>query len=190
MSFDVSLRFGQSAESDIARWLRSRGSSVLPVYETMLDTHKGPRLFVLGETLIAPDLFVFGKGPPVWIEVKHKTAFAWHRITGNWVTGIDLRHYTDYCQVDRVTPWPVWLLFLHKDGTAKDSPPDGPVGLFGADIESLRRNEHHRHANHGRSGMVYWTRDVDGGPLRKLAELDEVIGCESSMAVVDLPRMW
>ncbi len=177
MSFEESLRYGQAGESAIARWLIARGSTVMPVYEKILDTDKGPQVFTPGGPLIAPDLFVFGRGQQVWIEAKHKSAFTWHRLTGHWVTGIDLRHYTDYCQVARVTPFPVWLLFLHKDGTAKDSPPDGPVGLFGADIESLRQNEHHRHANHGTSGMVYWARDVDGGPLRKLAALDEIVWC-------------
>jgi len=52
-------------------------------------------------------------------------------------------------------PWPVWLLFLQRDGIAKDSNP-GPSGLFGNNIEYLIKHENHRHNNWGKNGMVYW----------------------------------
>ena len=43
-------------------------------------------------------------------------------MTGHWVTGIDLRNYEDYLRVQAISPWPIWLLFLHFDGQAKDYP--------------------------------------------------------------------
>lgn len=163
--------FGIAGESLISKWLRHKGFGVLPVYEKTINTGKGPQLYLPKDTLIAPDLFAFkGQGRVGWIEAKHKTAFTWHRISRSWVTGIDLRHYKDYCRVDDETPWPVWLLFLHEGGAAKDSPPNSPAGLFGNSLGYLRNNEHHRHENWGKSGMVYWSIKA----LRLLASSEEL----------------
>lgn len=41
-NFERKLEWGQAAESDIASWLMRRGYSVMPVYEKILDTGKGP----------------------------------------------------------------------------------------------------------------------------------------------------
>jgi hypothetical protein len=168
--FEKSLAFGQTAESLIAVWLRGRGYTVVPVYEKLFDTGKGPQVFTPTAELVAPDMLVFKGDRALWIEAKHKTAFTWHRLTGRWVTGVDLRHYENYCKVDDTTPWPVWLLFFHRGGQAKDSPADSPAGLFGNTLAYLRAHENHRHDNWGRSGMVYWAY----GSLRQLATRDEL----------------
>lgn len=170
MTFGHMLGYGQAGESAIAMWLRRKGWAVLPVYEKIIDNGKGPHLFLPEGSLIAPDLFVFNGEKVLWIEAKHKTAFSWHRISSRWVTGIDLNHYEDYKRVDLMTPWPVWLMFLHEGGQAKDSPPDSPSGLFGNKLEYLKEHENHQHQNHGRYGMVYWALET----LYKLAELREV----------------
>lgn len=172
MGFESQLRFGQAGESVIATWLRSRGRAVMPVYEKIMDTGKGPQVFMPAGSLVAPDLLTWGGAAPCWIEAKHKTAFSWHRISRQWVTGIDLRHYEDYCRVEDQSPWPVWMLFLHQGGQAKDSPADSPAGLFGNPLRVLRTKENHRSANHGTSGMVYWAI----GSLRKLADHEELAG--------------
>lgn len=170
MTFANSLAYGQTGETAIALWLRSRGSTVLPVYEKIIDTGKGPQLFLPeGASLIAPDMLVFRGNNVLWIEAKHKTAFSWHRLTGRWVTGIDLRHYADYCQVDDYSPWPVWLLFLHRGGQAKDSPANSPAGLFGNTLSILRACENHRSDKWAR-GMVYWSIDN----LKWIADLKDV----------------
>ncbi len=106
----------------------------------------------------------------MWVEAKHKTAFSWHRMTGEWCTGIDICHYEDYCKVQDAFPWAVVLLFLHDGGQAKDSPPS-PSGLFGRKLSYLREHEHHRHVNWGRYGMVYWGIDA----LQKLADIGELL---------------
>lgn len=179
MSFRQSLTFGQAGESDIARWLKQNGYSILPVYEKILDTGKGPQLFLPDGCLIAPDMLVFkGNDKTLWIEAKHKTAFTWHRNTKRWTTGIDLRHYEDYLKVDDFSPWPVWLLFLHRGGQAKDSPPDSPAGLFGNKLEILRKCENHRHDGWA-NGMVYW--GIEN--LKKLASLETVIGIDQNQHV-------
>lgn len=170
MNFDSQLRYGQAGESAIAMWLRKNGATVLPVYEKIMDTGKGPQLFAPDMKLIAPDMLIYNGDEVLWIEAKHKTAFSFHRITGQWVTGIDLRHYHDYCTVDDQSPWPVWLLFLHRGGQAKDSPANSPAGLFGNALKVLRCCESHRSDKWGRSGMVYWAKDS----LRQLATLEAV----------------
>ena len=155
-AFTRQLHYGVSAESAISRWLQGRGWSVMPVYEKLIDEGKGPQIFQASGPLIAPDLFVFNGQRAMWVEAKHKNAFTWHRITERWATGIDRRHYHDYLQVANSSPWPLWLLFLHDGGQAKDSPPASPAGLFGNEIAILERCINHQSDNWGRSGMVYW----------------------------------
>ena len=171
--FASSLRFGKIGESTIAEWFKKKGYSALPVYEKQTDEGKGPQLYTPLEALIAPDILVFNKSRGVfWIEAKHKTAFTYHRKTGEWNTGIDQRHYDDYLQVAQVSPWPIWLLFLHEAGRAKDTPPGkiSPTGLFGQELLWLDAHIHHRHGNWGNGGMVYWTNTA----LKKIATLKEV----------------
>lgn len=165
--FDVQLKRGKIGESQIANWFKSKGYHVLPVYEIEKNQYAGPAVFsVNGEKIIAPDMLIFGKEKPIyWIEAKHKNAFTWHRKSKRFVTGIDLHHYKEYQKLSKLIDWPIWLLFLHKPGIAKDSPP-GPSGLFGNNLEYLMQNENHRHANWGKSGMVYWAIDK----LKKLSD--------------------
>ena len=156
MSFEQALEFGQAGESTIALWLRGRGNTVLPAYEKIIDTGKGPRLFLPDGVLVAPDFLTWNGETVQWIEAKRKTAFTWHRKTQRWVTGIDLLHYADYLKVADGSPWPVWLLFLHDGGKAKDSPDESPKGLFGNNLAILQKNVNHIHENWGKNGMVYW----------------------------------
>jgi len=166
------LSFGQIGESRIAGWFKRKGYSVLRVYEKEINSGKGPRFFTPHGKLIALDMLVINKlaRKVFWIEAKHKTAFTWHRNTGEWVTGIDLKHYGDYCSLQKLSPFPVWLLFLHLGGQAKDSPAQSPAGLFGGELGYLQKHEHHRHRNWGIGGMVYWAHKT----LREIANLEEV----------------
>lgn len=168
--FKTQLNYGRAAESDIAIWLRSRGNTVMPVYEKIIDDGKGPQVYSPSEAMIAPDLLTWKKNSVTWIEAKHKTAFSWHRLTGRWVTGIDLRHYQHYLSILKTTPWPVWLLFLHEGGSAKDSIETSPSGLFGNDLSVLSDHENHRSDKWGRSGMVYWAIEW----LKQLATIEEL----------------
>jgi len=161
--FEQQLAIGKIGESEIAGWLKARGNNVLPIYEIEKNQFKGPAVYPSsGNSLTAPDMLIFGKNT-MWIEAKHKNAFSWHRISEKkhekpWVTGIDLHHYKQYLEVMNLSDWPVWLFFLHRKGTAKDTPPGelSPTGLFCNDLNFLKNNENHRHNNHGKSGMVYW----------------------------------
>lgn len=170
MSFEDNLQYGSAGEGRIAKWFRGKDYNVLPAYEKIIDSGKGPRLFTASSRLVAPDLLVFNSEKVFWVEAKRKSAFTWHRNTKRWTTGIDLHHYFDYCKVDDGTPWPVWLMFLHESGQAKDSPEGCPTGLFGNSLEILRGCENHRHGNWGKHGMVYWAVES----LKKIAELNRI----------------
>lgn len=164
--FEHYLEKGKVGESYIAAWIRNKGYHVLPVYEIEKNQYKGPAVYAAdGREIIAPDMLIFGKEKIIWIEAKHKDAFSWHRKTQRFVTGIDLHHYKQYQQIMKIAEWPVWLLFLHRGGQAKDSPPS-PAGLYGNRLEYLINHENHRHQNHGKTGMVYWKIE----DLKKIAE--------------------
>lgn len=159
MSFSGRLQRGQVGESAIARWLRSRGWSLLPVYDIEHHTGKGPRVFGPQGTMVAPDILAFRGDAIMWVEAKHKTAFTWYREKEQWETGIDLCYYEDYCQIEDRFSWPVWLMFLHRGGKAKDSPEESPAGLFGRELRFLRESRSHLSPKMGKGGMIFWSID-------------------------------
>ncbi len=176
VTFDEQLRFGKVGEGRIARWLIAKGYSVLPIYEKERETGKGPVLYSADGVAVAPDMVVYKGAVVKWLEAKTKSSFSWHRISGEWRTGIDLRHYEEYLKVARAAPWELWLLFLHLNPTgAKDTPLElvgkSPVGLFGNALSYLEKHEGHRHPGWGNSGMVYWGH----AHLRLLAEIGDVL---------------
>jgi hypothetical protein len=172
VSFEKQLSIGKVGESRIARWLMKRGNLVLPVYEIAENQYKGPALYSASASIISPDMVVFNSGKVLWVEAKNKSAFTWHRKTSRFVTGIDKHHYYEYLRVSRQTKTPVWLLFLHGKGTAKDTPKGltSPSGLFGGEVFSLNRLINHEHENWGKYGMVYWAESS----LKKFASIEEV----------------
>lgn len=166
--FSACLSFGVIGEGEISKWLRSVGFNVLPAYEKEIDNGKGPRLFTasFGE-LITPDMLVFGNDKIIWVEAKTKTAFTWYRISQKWQDGIDEHHWNQYCEVSKISNWPVWIFFLHRPGgVAKDTPPERepPTGLYGNELSILETKIDHKSDKWGSSGMVYWNIDA----LRKI----------------------
>jgi hypothetical protein len=163
--FEQNLASGQLGESLISRWLQGRGHAVFPAYQIEHQTGKGPQMFAASGDMVLPDLLAFRSGKIRWFEAKHKTCFTWHRISGRWTTGIDLRHYHEYQEVAHRTSLSVWLLFFHpksepsKSDLAHGCPPFCPTGLFGNDISVLTECESHRSDRHGRTGMVYWAHE-------------------------------
>ena len=162
-TFEKMLESGKAGETVIADWLKARGWSVLPVYEKIIDEGKGPQIFSADGELVAPDLLAFNAHKFLWVEAKHKTGFSWHRMSNRWVTGIDKRHFNDYLKVKKKSNIPLWLMFLHDGGTAKDSP-ESPAGLFTGEISDLNKNINHCSDRWGSSGMVYWAIET----LRKI----------------------
>lgn len=175
-SFRETLAFGQAGEKTVSEWLQARGHAVFPAYEKEGGDFKGPQLFAASGDLVLPDLLAFKSGTAIWFEVKRKTCFTWHRISRQWVTGIDLHHYQQYQKVSARTCLPVWLVFFHPQAqpNARDvthgCPKFCPTGLFGNDISVLAACENHRHENWGRHGMVYWAHSS----LRLIAKAEEL----------------
>lgn len=186
MSFQDNLKIGKMGESHISMWFRKRGYTVLPVYEKIIDEGKGPQLFTPSCELVAPDMLVFKSENTLWIEAKYKTRFSWYGIKHRFVTGIDQRHYHDYCRLAEFSKFPVWLLFLHScsetwsdDVNKWNAPAKCPVGLFGQDIKYLMKHESHKNEKHGRTGMVYWAHET----LKLIAPLEEVIGSDTRLRI-------
>lgn len=171
--FHENLSTGRLGEDVISCWLRKRGSHILPAYEVELGGKKGPRFFSSeGGQFRAPDLLAVAKTGITWIECKTKTAFTWFRIGDCWQDGIDKKCWQDYIEVEKLSQFPVWLLFLHRPGEhlAKDTP-DGkipPVGLWGNSLANLRAEIDHV-SDRWAGGMVYWNlsslRKLSGWPL-------------------------
>jgi len=176
-TFEDKLERGRVAESLIAKWLMQRGSMVLPVYELERQTGKGPRVFMTGKSLVAPDLLAIKDGTATLIEAKHKTVFSWHRLTLQWQTGIDKHHFEQYCKVREESKLQVYIFFYHNCSTPseKDRRHDGcpatcPTGLYADTVDSLKGIIAHISDKRGKGGMVFWNHC----DLTKVAECTQV----------------
>lgn len=183
-SFNDAYAFGLVAEGQIAQWLvHVQHWNLLPVYEIEIPSGKGPRLLTPNHKLIAPDILAMKyqgrKFLIKWYEAKHKTRFSWYRKSGTWQTGIDLRHYLHYAQVQKETGKEVYVCFLHEcsapsaSDLAHGCPPECPTGLFGQTLDHLIAHEHHRDSwkdERREYPMVYWNEQ----DLERLATLEEV----------------
>jgi hypothetical protein len=170
---------GRFGENVVARFLRARGCSILPIRDIdMGELWKGPRLTgPEGMELVSTDwLVIEPEGKSCWIEVKTKARWSWHRYSSTWNTGID-QHYLDhYINIARRSSIPVRLVFVHlNDAPAisdreNGAPAHCPTGLFGGELLHLAQTVHHTHSNWGKGGMVYWA--VDG--LEQIATMEEI----------------
>lgn len=161
--FSEALAVGHAGETQIAKWLVSRGNTVVPAYEIEIQRGKGPRVYSPAGPIVAPDLCVIRGGRVIWVEAKHKTTFTWRRNRPGprWETGVDLHHWREYQRVQKATGAPVWLLFLHRESepAPQDRPhvPAGetsPVGLFGICMDQAV--ECARISDQYAGGMAYW----------------------------------
>lgn len=185
--FETQLRRGKVGESAIAQWLKRRGNHVMPVYELEVESGKGPQLFSSDGEYIAPDMFVFKSDGSYtcWVEAKRKARFSWWNMGKCFETGIDLHHYQQYCKVQEVSPWDVWLMFLHtqsdtwpNDIEKWNAPKTCPTGLFGEKLSVLKSKISHTDHRHGKTGMVYWKHDS----LQLIANLDDVLSVPKQLA--------
>lgn len=160
--FDEMLSWGQDGEELVARYLLSRGCSIL--FSRARDN--GPqRMYTPLGPVVAPDLLAIKRGV-FWVECKRKDRFEWHRKGGYWYTGIDTPQYDKYCALNTSQPIPVYLFLLHEH-----SYNGSPTGLYGGALGQLSEiifNRFPPSAN-GR-GLVMW-RHQD---LPFIAALEEV----------------
>lgn len=155
----------------VAGWARRRGYYVLPTYDySGKGDDKAPKLAAPPgtESLVLPDLQCFRPQGPGWLEVKTKTRADDYRKGGYRVTGISLRLYRHYREVERVTKSEVTVLFLHERENE----------VRGDTLSRLRAdNFSHEYdgGKMGRGGMVFFR--YDGircwGPLSMFAQPSE-----------------
>lgn len=155
-AFNDALEIGKIGESEVAKYLKSRGHHILPIYEIKGGEFEGPVLYAAdGRKITAPDMVCINEKGIKLIEVKAKNAWTKNNNLGVWNTGIDLKLLRHYNEMEKLTGWPVWIFFLQKGGQAKDSPPDSPPGLYiGLLSELLKVGRFHK--NGGKNGMIYW----------------------------------
>ncbi len=116
-NFDEQLAFGREIEKAVGAWLMSKGLRILPVYDySGLQENKAPRFTaaVQSESLVLPDLLGARDSSCRWYEVKYKHHADFTRKTQRLETGISLRLWKQYQQVEKVSGIPVWLLFAHR----------------------------------------------------------------------------
>jgi hypothetical protein len=203
MSLSGSLNttlFGRNGEGLVRCFLMSKGRIIVEVGalgDKGLYGHHAPSLYVPkggGYRLTAPDLLTINpfvtpslwsrdniwEFPFLWTEVKHKNTATfyrkWNNWEGRWQTGIDRRLYPHYCQIDKDTQIPVWLLFLQRNDGPSNAPPGKPpcpTGLFGCPITQPYSDDwkNDTYEKKGYQDMVYWGIE----DLLQLATLEEVL---------------
>ncbi len=166
MTFTERLARGSGVEDVVAdAYFSPRGWTVSRAHDLgPMEPYRGPHMTgPAGERWALPDFLVRRASERIWVEVKAKAVFSWHRVSSCWVTGFDLESYEDYRAVEIATTWPVWLLFVHESAWPSESdrqhgcPAQCPTGVFGRRLATLVGHEHHRSEKWGRTGMVYWS---------------------------------
>ena len=178
-AFSTRRERGKGVESTIARYLRSRGNAVLPMFTPDAEAPEGPRLILPeGSGLATPDLLIFSlDGQRLWVECKSKAAASWHRLSRQWTVSVNRRHWQDYGGVAAYTDIPVWLLFLIQSSEPTEAdkiqgcPPECPTGLFGRDLPYLAAHVSHEHEGH--PGTIWWALP----DLKAIATLEELRNC-------------
>ena len=116
-SFEAKLAAARVWEQLIAEWTRSHGYSILPTYDfSGKGDDKAPKLLAPSgeQSLVMPDLQCFKAGRGAWIECKYKSSASRYNRGGYDTTGIPLRLYSHYIEVERVTQMPVTVAFIHE----------------------------------------------------------------------------
>lgn len=172
--FRVSVEFYRRYEKAVAAWLMRRGWFIFPVYDfSGLGENKAPKLQAASPTqsLVTPDLFVSRGGTSKWVEVKWKT----HAEPGiirsmarkcqpndALETGVSLRLWRHYEQVQSVSGCEVWITFVHERERE----------MRGAKLDELRKSLRiYDGQKMGRHGMAFFAWD----DLVRLAPLDAVL---------------
>ena len=125
-SFKDMLSFGEDGEHEVAQILLKNGISVMPLYQ-FESTHSP---FIIKETnkIIAPDLICF-KNDCFLVEVKTKNQ--WVEYKGVIETGLDLRLYKHYEEIQKATNKEFFIFFNQKEKE--------PTGFFYCKLNDYTR---------------------------------------------------
>lgn len=102
---------GQWGEAQVRKWLESTGKFVVPT--SCIEDGGAPALTNLLRRIVLPDYQAFDGSGGGWWEVKTKTRAVKYQKANEWRTGIDLRHWRAYREVERVTNLPGHLVMIH-----------------------------------------------------------------------------
>ncbi len=179
--FSTRLAIGREAERAIANLLRDQGHSVQFAAEVPVNAFHGPQLYYPGGSVTLPDLIVFHKKAQsiFYVEVKVRENASWHRLSGNWQTGIENRYLEDYLKVAEYTSLQVFIYFVHvkSQPSAADQrfgcPSECPTGIFRAEAKDLAERVSHRWHSGLSQPMVYWN----------LVELERVAPIEALIEI-------
>ncbi len=139
---------GRRGEQIVKRWLQKRGWYIIDSYDYCgVDGDKAPRMQSITSRLVIPDLDIAKDGIRRWAEVKAKYQPLTWRKTGELQHGIDLRHYNDYRQVQRITGAHVWL-FIVEEKTQL---------ILAESLDKLGSPRIGK--QYGKGGMVNWARE-------------------------------
>lgn len=159
--FDNKLAWGKEGEQQIVAMLNRRGYIVAytgpasqkdPVPSIWLpeELHADP--------LIAPDLFVTKRFPeatldpssmPCWnckywwrnsfyVEVKRYSHWTWNFKEHEWQTGMSVRHFFNYCSVQKFIGYPVTIyLIMEGEPSPQRQMIPTPSGVYAAPLHNL-----------------------------------------------------
>jgi hypothetical protein len=166
MIFNDALKFGLGGERIVAEMFKAKGWVVVQV-GGQHGAYQGPRIELpLGLVQVCPDLIVMNGAKALWIEVKRKSQFAYHRNSKTFVTGVDLHHWKEYLANDLYGSFPMWLFFVHETSSVHSLPfGESAVrprpGLYFERVRWMESHKHHEYHNHGANnfgnhGGIFW----------------------------------
>jgi len=102
---------GQWGEIHVRRWLERSGKFVVPT--SCIEDGGAPALTRLLQRLVLPDYQTFDSNGGGWWEVKTKTRAMLYQKANEWRTGVDLRLWNAYREVEQATQLPGHLVMIH-----------------------------------------------------------------------------
>lgn len=144
-----SAKVGRKAERLVASFLQRLGWYVLHSYAYDEGEDKPPLLKTKTESLIIPDLDVCKGGRRYWLEVKYKADATFHRASGVWEHGINLRQYLHYKRVETTTGCPVFLSVVENSSGR----------LLLARLLDLPEGRRYSGRKMDKDGMIFWPVD-------------------------------
>jgi hypothetical protein len=166
---DFQKELARSREYEVAfsRWLEcERGFYTLPVFDCSGPHNKtAPALYGDNRRLVAPDIMACKNGTWSFFEIKLKERADLHRITGDYVTGLPLRNWQHYMEIQRVTRTPVWIVFVHLREQE----------VLADDITMMSSHHIHHESTMDNGGTVFF-RYSDLRRLMRLERLQEFMG--------------
>ena len=147
--FENKLAWGKEGEQQIVAMLNRIG---LIVAYTGPASQKDPIPSIWlpealhADPLIAPDLFVTQRIPPpsaidpcsFYVEVKRYSHWTWNFKEHEWQTGMSVRHFFNYCSVQKFMGYPVTIyIIMEGEPSPQRRMIPTPSGVYAAPLHNL-----------------------------------------------------